>query len=95
MSGSATRIALLVASLFAVCLLVVAPFTSATHDHIGDESKDKCLACFHAFLSLEPDASSLHITFQLFALGTLGFSNESEVISNFCTADSVRAPPVA
>jgi hypothetical protein len=95
MSGSSTRTALLAASLLAVCLFVAAPFTSATHDHIGDASKDKCLACFHAFLSLEPDDSNFHITFQLFALGTLGFSNESEVISNFCTADSVRAPPVA
>ena len=95
MSGSATRIALLVASLFAVCLLVAAPFASATHNHIGDESKGKCVACHHAFLSLQPSDFHSNISFELFALGTFDFSSESEAISKPHIANSVRAPPVA
>jgi hypothetical protein len=95
MSGSATRRALLVASLFAVCLLVAAPFTSATHNHIGDDSKDKCVNCHHAFLSLEPSDFHSSFDFGLLALGALDFSSESEAISRPHIANSVRAPPVA
>jgi len=95
MSGSATKRALLVASLFAVCLLVTAPFTSATHNHIGDDSKDKCVACHHAFFSLEPTDFHSNFSFELLALGALDFSCEPEAISQPHLANSVRAPPVA
>ena len=95
MSGSVTKMALLVASLLAVCLLVTAPFTSATHNHIGDDSKDKCVACHHAFLSLEPTDFHSNFNFGLLALGALDFSTESEAASRPHIANSVRAPPVA
>jgi hypothetical protein len=95
MSGSAIKVALLATCLFAVCLLVSAPFTAAPHNHLGDESKDKCLACLHAFLSLEPSESHPDITFQLSTGGTLGFSSESKTSFEPHATNSVRAPPVA
>ena len=95
MNESVTKRALLVASLFAVCLLVASPFTSATHNHIGDDSKDKCVACHHAFLSLDPSEFHSNFGFGLLALGAFDFSGESEAISRPHIANSVRAPPVA
>ena len=95
MSGSVTKVALITASLFAVCVLLAAPFVSSTHNHVGDESKGKCVACVHTFLSLDPSESHHHFSFQLSELGTLVFAGESDVVSELPTANSVRAPPVA
>ena len=95
MSGSTIKKLLLAASLFAVCLLVAEPFTCSTHNHDGDESKEKCVACHHAFLALEPSDFHSSISVELFALGTLDLSSESEASSEPHIANSVRAPPVA
>jgi hypothetical protein len=78
-----------------VFLLVTAPLVSATHNHTGDESEHKCVVCHHAFLSLEPDESQVQLGSQMFALVTLGFSNNTKVDSQPHLANSVRAPPAA